>query len=86
MIQFRTTYFRTPYRMAEPGIQCPDVTRLLSDYIDGELSDTDHQLVADHLAECANCQQIHQELLLTISLLNRLPKHVPRTSRTDPTQ
>jgi hypothetical protein len=25
-------------------------------------------------------------LLRTISLLNRLPKHVPRSSRTDPTQ
>ena len=86
MIQFRSTYFRTPYRMSEAGIQCPEVTRLLSDYIDEELSVTDAQRVAGHLAECANCEQIHQELLLTISLLNRLPKQVPRSSRTDPTQ
>ena len=86
MIQFRPTYFRMPSRMPDAALECPEVTQLLSDFIDGELSDRDQERVAVHLAECANCQRIHDELLLTISLLNRLPKHAPRASRSDPSQ
>lgn len=77
MIQFSTSYFKASYAMADGEIQCRRVTQILSDFIEGELSDTERQSVEAHLDQCANCRQARDELLLTIALLKRLPKHVP---------
>ena len=53
---------------------------LLSDYIDGQISDSDASRVEDHLATCKECGQELATLRATVGLLKRLPQlEVPRS-------
>lgn len=84
MIQFRSMGHGGRDSMSGKKIKCPNVTELLSDFIDGQLGAADRQAVETHLDACPDCHQVYDELLRTISLLKRLPKHVPSTTATNP--
>jgi hypothetical protein len=45
---------------------------LLSDFIEGILPAVRHEEIKKHISDCQKCAQIHQELLTSISLLQKL--------------
>lgn len=49
-------------------LDCALVQDLLPSYIDGLTSPRSTELVAQHLAECADCRAIHEEMLQSLSL------------------
>ncbi len=53
------------------------VAEQLSDYLDGELTDTDQRTVANHLAECDVCRTTLQELEAVVATARRLPASEP---------
>jgi predicted anti-sigma-YlaC factor YlaD len=53
------------------------VVALLSDFLEGDLSDRDYVKVESHLAECAACSQVFNQLKQTIEQIGRLPRRMP---------
>jgi anti-sigma factor RsiW len=47
---------------------CEGIEQMLVDYVDGQLSPTDSNKVAEHLAKCANCQRLHNTLQKSLKL------------------
>jgi anti-sigma factor RsiW len=81
MIQFPTSYLTLPVPldpMPENVMQCRDALERLTDFLEGDLDDTERRMVEHHLLACPACHQALEELRLTISLLHRLPKPQPR--------
>src|SRR5436305_654228 len=55
------------------------VQALLSDYVDGELSEAQRQVVEDHLQGCSRCRSDLASLRLTVQAVRQLPPYpVPR--------
>ena len=55
-------------------VDCDDVQRLSSDYIEDELSPKKLASVQKHLAGCGPCRAFVDTLTTTIGLLGRLPR------------
>ena len=54
--------------------------RLLSAYLDGEVTASERRMVAEHLSECGACTSELEELKMTVGLLRDLPDlPVPRS-------
>ena len=56
------------------------VVALLSDFLEGDLSERDCGIVELHLAACAECARALDQLRQTIALLGRMPKTMPPES------
>src|SRR5688572_6920502 len=54
-----------------------ELTDRLSDYIDDELSPADRARVDEHLAGCAGCRAVLEDLRTVIGVANRLPGRLP---------
>lgn len=81
MIQFPTSYLTAPValdQMPENVMHCRDALERLTDFLEGDLDETEHRLLEQHIAACPACHQALEEVRLTISLLHRLPKPKPR--------
>ena len=59
-------------------MKCREVVDLLSDYIEGNLSDTEIAAIRKHLEGCANCKTFFDSLKTTVRLTKRIePEEVP---------
>ncbi len=61
-------------------MECRVVLNSLSDYMDGQglwLSDRELRSIEDHLAECAGCRSVRQELGQLKTAARELPLHTP---------
>ena len=67
--------------MSSPGQQsvgptdqmrCREVVQLVTDYLEGALSATDHVRFEDHLVLCPNCVIYIDQMRITIEALGRL--------------
>ena len=54
--------------MSEQALTCHDVIELLSDYIEGALSDDDRARVDEHLGLCDGCATYLEQMRETIRL------------------
>jgi anti-sigma factor RsiW len=64
-------------------LNCPRITPMLDAYVDGELSVSEQQSVAGHLADCASCaQQVNDlEILQSAMASEAIYYHAPGTLR-----
>jgi len=60
--------------------QCDKMQKLLTAYIDGQLSLPEQEMVEQHLKVCQNCQAELDSLRETVNLLHRMPMASPRCS------
>ena len=58
---------------------CQEVVELVTDYLDGALSEERARLVREHLDQCVDCLRYLGQFQLTVQLLSRLT--VEETSR-----
>jgi len=47
---------------------CEDIEQMLVDYADGQLSQSDSNKVAEHLATCEQCRRMHNALQKSLEL------------------
>lgn len=57
-------------------LSCKDITELLTEYLDGEMSVTERAQVRIHLAVCRHCRTYVQQLKLTVDSCGRIPAPV----------
>jgi anti-sigma factor RsiW len=53
-------------------IDCQDLVELVTDYLDGVLSEADHNRVRDHLDLCDGCAAYVEQFRETVGLVGRL--------------
>jgi len=63
-------------------ITCFFCQNLLSDFVEGILPSNRHEEIKKHLTECGSCEEIHKELISTISILREMtaPDNSPEFS------
>ncbi len=54
-------------------VSCREVSQVLQDYLDGELSRAERRSITAHLALCSECRAFLSTYRETLSLLGRLP-------------
>ncbi|PKB79349.1 MAG: hypothetical protein BZY88_13785 [SAR202 cluster bacterium Io17-Chloro-G9] len=64
-------------------VDCDDVRRMSSDYIEEQLPPKKFASVRSHLAGCGPCRAFVETLATTIGLLARLPRVSPQSSFRD---
>lgn len=57
-------------------MRCDEVSELLSDFLDGELADTESRSIESHLSSCMTCSSSFNELQEVVGAAGRLPKEV----------
>lgn len=63
-------------------MRCRDVVELMTDYLDGALSDADAARFEEHIAGCDGCRAYLEQLRATRMLTGRLAEEpVPETLR-----
>jgi anti-sigma factor RsiW len=61
---------------------CKFFCEQLSDYLDGELADTECELIEDHLEVCPPCNMMYQSLKTTVEICNLgIPEEIPEDIR-----
>ncbi|MHB1071046.1 MAG: zf-HC2 domain-containing protein [Gemmatimonadaceae bacterium] len=63
--------------MTHPMITCDDAHLLVSDRLDGTLSDTERAQLDAHLAECAACRELARDLEQIHTAAASLPTLTP---------
>ena len=53
-------------------MDCHDVKNLLSEYIDGMLSEENTSMVKDHLARCTDCSETYESMRRIIGHMNQM--------------
>ena len=66
-----------------PELPCQDFVEVVTAYLEGTLSATDHQRFEEHLAVCAKCEMYLDQIRATIALTGRTPRpqELPRDLR-----
>ena len=54
-----------------PELPCQDLVEVVTDYLDGALSDVDHRRFEEHLAICEPCVAYVEQIRLTIAATGR---------------
>ena len=55
-------------------VDCDDVRRLSSDYLEDDLPEVKQSAIRTHLANCGPCRAFVETLASTIGILSRLPR------------
>ena len=55
-------------------VDCSDVRRLSSDYLEDDLPEVKHSAIRTHLSNCGPCRAFVETLASTIGILSRLPR------------
>ena len=55
-------------------VECDDVRRLSSDYLEDDLPEVKQSAIRTHLSNCGPCHAFVETLASTIGILSRLPK------------
>ena len=66
------SFFRKIWGRGE--VDCKEVRRLSSGYLEEELPEAKHSAIRFHLSKCGPCKAFVQTLASTIGLLSRLPR------------
>ncbi|MDQ2982518.1 MAG: zf-HC2 domain-containing protein [Actinomycetota bacterium] len=53
-------------------LSCQELVELVTDYLEGALSEADHARFEAHLAVCGNCQEYLDQIRTTMELLGRV--------------
>jgi len=62
-------------------LACREAVELMSDYLDGRLSDADRLRLERHLADCPYCEEYLAQLRITIDALGRAePDDLPEAA------
>jgi anti-sigma factor RsiW len=61
------------FRRQPPGLSCRELVELVTDYLEGALSDADRARFEAHIGGCAHCAAYLQQMRETIVLLGTLP-------------
>ena len=56
----------------QPGLTCVELVELVTDYLEGALSPSEHARVERHLGACENCTRYVEEMRTTITLVGRI--------------
>ena len=54
-----------------PELACQDFVEVVTDYLDGALSEVDHQRFEEHLAICERCVAYVEQIRVTIAVTGR---------------
>ena len=80
----RIRFPRLRARSRQPELVCQQVVELVTDYLEGTLSDVDRQRFERHLAGCPHCTEYLAQMRETIRLAGRLaPEDLTPAMRTD---
>ena len=60
--------------MATDEMTCKELVELVTEYLEGMLSELDCARFEEHLAECPGCRTYLQQMRQTIRVLGRLPE------------
>ena len=58
--------------MTAGALSCKELVELVTDYVEGVLSEDDRLRVEQHLAGCDGCEEYMEQFLTTITLTGRL--------------
>jgi len=56
----------------QPGLTCAELVELVTGYLEGALSPSEHARVERHLGACENCMRYVEEMRTTIALVGRI--------------
>ncbi len=56
----------------EPGLTCAEVVELVTDYLEGGLSDSDRARFDAHLSDCDGCTNYLDQMRVTIAVVGRI--------------
>jgi anti-sigma factor RsiW len=59
-------------RGGEPGLSCQEMVELVTDYLEGALSPTDHARFEAHIALCEGCTMYLRQMREMLELLGEL--------------
>ena len=59
-------------------VSCRRVTELVGDYVDGTLTESQHESADRHLKHCAACRAFINTYKATMSAVNRLRRRIGR--------
>jgi anti-sigma factor RsiW len=59
---------------AYPEMPCRELVELITDYLDGGLSQVDRARFEEHLTSCRHCRTYLEQMRHTISAVGRLPE------------
>ena len=72
------------FRSRPPALVCQQVVELVTDYLEGALSDADRQRFERHLAGCPHCTEYLAQMRETIRLAGRVaPEDLTPDMRAD---
>jgi len=57
---------------SEPGLTCAQVVELVTDYLEGGLSDADRARFDAHLSACDGCTNYLDQIRVTIAVVGRV--------------
>ena len=60
------------FRRRRPGLACREAVELVTDYLEGALSDPDRQRLEGHLAACPHCSEYLAQMRRTLDALGRI--------------
>jgi len=80
----RIRFPRLRARSRQPELVCQQVVELVTDYLEGALSDADRQRFERHLAGCPHCTEYLAQMRETILLAGRVaPEDLTPVMRTE---
>jgi len=56
----------------QPALTCVELVELVTDYLEGALSPSEHDRFERHLSACENCTRYVEEMRATIALVGRI--------------
>ncbi|HEY6584604.1 MAG TPA: zf-HC2 domain-containing protein [Gaiellaceae bacterium] len=62
----------------EPELTCAEVVELVTDYLEGRLSESERRRFDEHLTECDGCTAYVEQMRTTIAVSGRLSPPEPR--------
>lgn len=62
----------------EPELTCAEVVELVTDYLEGRLSESERRRFDEHLTECDGCTAYVEQMRTTIAVSGRLTPPEPR--------
>ena len=72
------------FRPHPANVPCQQVVEMVTDYLEGALSSTDHRRLEHHLAGCAHCTEYLAQIRETIRLAGRItPEDLTPQMRTE---
>ena len=61
-----------PFRRRRPSLVCREAVELMTDYLEGALSERDRRRLETHLSGCPHCSEYLAQMRRTLDLLGRI--------------